>query len=155
MRERWETLDWMIVELMRHCKNEQCFYSTCAHLYERPIVRAHPGIPPASMLLAKVTSLDHTSNCHFRNPKTPQCTLPEWIPTLIFSTSTPVTSRTRLRVEKHDYWGQSNTIWDFKQSSLIFHSRNSFYHIKAHLHTTMSMILPWFWKATDTVVAVT
>ena len=36
----------------------------------------YPGTPALSMMLARVTSLDHTSNCHFRKPRTPQCTLP-------------------------------------------------------------------------------
>ena len=55
----------------------------------------HPARPPASMWLARVTSLDHTSNCHFRRPRTPQCTRPLWMPTRMI-TFTPVTSRTSL-----------------------------------------------------------
>jgi hypothetical protein len=35
---------------------------------------------PDSRWLAIVTSVLHTSNCHFRRPSTPQSTLPEWIP---------------------------------------------------------------------------
>lgn len=61
----------------------------------RPIP-AHPALPPASMWLARVTSLDQTSNCHLRSPRTPQCTRPLWMPTRMF-TFTPVTSRTSLR----------------------------------------------------------
>ena len=60
-------------------------------------VETYPGTPPASMLLASVTSFDHTSNCHFLNPSTPQCTRPVWTPTRMFSTSTPVTLRTKLQ----------------------------------------------------------
>lgn len=60
-----------------------------------PWTRTHPARPPASMWLARVTSLDHTSNCHFRKPRTPQCTRPLWMPTRMF-TFTPVTSRTSL-----------------------------------------------------------
>lgn len=55
----------------------------------------YPALPPASIWLANVTSLDQTSNCHFLSPSTPQCTLPLWIPTRMF-TFTPVTSRTNL-----------------------------------------------------------
>ena len=39
-------------------------------------VSTYPGSPPASILLASVTSLDQTSNCHLRNPRTPQWTRP-------------------------------------------------------------------------------
>ena len=56
----------------------------------------YPGMPPDSMLLAKVTSLDQTSNCHLRRPRTPQWTRPVWIPTRML-TFTPVTSRTKLQ----------------------------------------------------------
>ncbi|KAG7253618.1 hypothetical protein CRUP_027259 [Coryphaenoides rupestris] len=45
----------------------------------------HPALPPASMWLASVTSLDHTSNCHFLRPSTPQCTRPLWMPTRMFT----------------------------------------------------------------------
>lgn len=37
------------------------------------------------MWLARVTSLDQTSNCHLRSPRTPQCTRPLWIPTRMFT----------------------------------------------------------------------
>lgn len=43
----------------------------------------HPGIPPASSMLAMLTSQDQTSNCHFCKPRTPQRTDPEWIPILM------------------------------------------------------------------------
>lgn len=56
----------------------------------------NPAFPPASIWFARVTSLDQTSNCHFLSPSTPQCTLPLWIPTRMF-TFTPVTSRTSLQ----------------------------------------------------------
>lgn len=52
-------------------------------------------MPPLSMWLASVTSLDQTSNCHLTRPSTPQCTRPVWMPTRMF-TFTAITSRTRL-----------------------------------------------------------
>ena len=55
----------------------------------------YPGIPPASILFARVTSLDQTSYCHFLSPRTPQSTRPECKPTLMFS-STSVASTTDL-----------------------------------------------------------
>lgn len=42
----------------------------------------YPGKPPDSMWLARVTSFDQTSNCHFCSPITPQRTEPECIPIL-------------------------------------------------------------------------
>lgn len=63
---------------------------------------AHPGSPPASIMLARVTSLDQTSYCHLRRPSTPHSTLPVWIPTLIFS-CTSVASTTDLpEYEAHE-----------------------------------------------------
>lgn len=61
---------------------------------------SYPAFPPASIWLASVTSLDQTSNCHLRSPRTPQWTRPLWIPTLMF-TLTPVTSLTSL--QSHTY----------------------------------------------------
>lgn len=58
-------------------------------------VATYPGRPPDSMWLASVTSCDHTSNCHFLRPITPQSTLPEWTPTLMLM-SISVASRTCL-----------------------------------------------------------
>lgn len=52
------------------------------------------------MWLASVTSLDQTSNCHLRSPRTPQCTRPVWMPTRMF-TFTPITSRTSLKIKQH------------------------------------------------------
>ena len=69
-------------------------------------VETYPAWPPASIWLANVTSLDQTSNCHFLRPSTPQCTLPLWIPTRMF-TFTPVTSRTSLqdhRILNYQEW---------------------------------------------------
>lgn len=57
---------------------------------------SYPGRPPLSMWLARVTSSLHTSNCHFRRPRTPHSTLPVWIP-ILMSTLKPVASRTNLR----------------------------------------------------------
>ena len=66
---------------------------------------SYPGIPPDSIWLARVTSLLHTSNCHFLSPNTPQCTRPVCIPTRMF-TFTPVTSRTSLQSKDNtlNYW---------------------------------------------------
>ena len=84
-----------------------------------------PGLPPDSIRLAIVTASDQTSNCHFFKPKTsnelclgsifafyrvavklkildlprtPQWTRPEWIPTRIFNSDTPVTILTKFMV---------------------------------------------------------
>lgn len=59
----------------------------------------YPGTPPASMWLAKVTSWDHTSYCHFCRPITPQRTFPECTPTRMLM-STPVASLTFLKTKK-------------------------------------------------------
>lgn len=61
----------------------------------------YPGKPAASMTLARVTSLDHTSYCHLRRPRTPQSTLPVCSPTRMFR-STSVASATDL---EHRYRG--------------------------------------------------
>lgn len=58
--------------------------------------RTYPGRPAASMTLARVTSLDHTSYCHLRRPRTPQRTLPVCKPTRMFR-STSVASATDLQ----------------------------------------------------------
>ncbi len=55
----------------------------------------YPGSPPDSILFARETSSDQTSNCHFRRPMTPQRTFPVWTP-ILMSTSVCVTSRTVL-----------------------------------------------------------
>ena len=59
----------------------------------------YPGIPPASMWLASVTSLLHTSYCHFLRPSTPHSTPPVCRPTRMFS-CTSVCSHTHL--QPHD-----------------------------------------------------
>ena len=59
----------------------------------------YPGIPPDSILLAKVTSSLQTSNCHLRKPMTPQRTLPVWTP-IRMSTLVCVISRTALKTRK-------------------------------------------------------
>ena len=59
----------------------------------------HPASPLASMWLAVVTSLDQTSYCHLRRPRTPQRTRPVWIPTRMFS-CTSVASTTWLQGER-------------------------------------------------------
>lgn len=58
--------------------------------------QTYPGSPPASITLAKVTSFDQTSYCHFRRPRTPQSTLPVCNPTLMLR-STSVASATDLK----------------------------------------------------------
>ena len=60
----------------------------------------HPGIPPDSMLLARVTSLDQASNCHFLLPRTPANRVPEWMPTRMSKEETPVSLRTLLKKQK-------------------------------------------------------
>lgn len=57
--------------------------------------RAHPGMPPASILLATVTSVDHTSYCQRFWPRTPPSTVPVCTPTRM-STPVLVFSRTYL-----------------------------------------------------------
>lgn len=56
----------------------------------------NPGIPPDSILLATVTSVDQTSNCHLFWPRTPPSTVPVCTPTRM-STSVFVFSRTYLK----------------------------------------------------------
>lgn len=58
-------------------------------------VLAHPGMPPASILLATVTSVDHTSYCQRFWPRTPPSTVPVCTPTRM-STPVFVFSRTYL-----------------------------------------------------------
>lgn len=60
----------------------------------------HPGRPAASITLARVTSLDHTSYCHLRRPRTPQRTRPVCSPTRMFR-STSVASATDLQRTCH------------------------------------------------------
>lgn len=55
----------------------------------------HPGMPPASILLATVTSVDHTSYCQRFWPRTPPSTVPVCTPTRM-STPVLVFSRTYL-----------------------------------------------------------
>jgi hypothetical protein len=55
----------------------------------------HPGMPPASILLATVTSVDHTSYCQRFCPRTPPSTVPVCTPTRM-STPVLVFSRTYL-----------------------------------------------------------
>lgn len=55
-----------------------------------------PGSPPVSITLARVTSLDQTSYCHFRRPSTPHSTRPVCKPTRMFKL-TSVASATDLQ----------------------------------------------------------
>lgn len=59
---------------------------------------SYPGIPPDSSLLAMSTSQDQTSNCHFRKPRTPHKTEPEWMP-IRMSMSCFVRERTYLNIQ--------------------------------------------------------
>lgn len=65
-------------------------------MWQKKSNRSYPGIPPLSIWFANVTSFDHTSNCHLQSPRTPQCTRPECIPTLML-TLTSITSLTNLQ----------------------------------------------------------
>lgn len=58
-----------------------------------PARDAHPGMPPASILLATVTSVDQTSYCQRFWPSTPPSTVPLCTPTRM-STAVLVFSRT-------------------------------------------------------------
>lgn len=87
-----------------------------------PKEKTYPGRPPDSIWLANVTSFDHTSNCHFCRPITPQSTEPECIPILykwnaeirnhlhqktktnLMFKSTPVFCRTRLQWGRKGKW---------------------------------------------------
>lgn len=77
----------------------------------------HPGTPPDSMWLAKVTSSLHTSNCHFRSPSTPQRTFPVWIP-ILMSTLNPVASRTNLKTGKCSWITDSGSFPDAMSGGL-------------------------------------
>lgn len=96
-----------------HCAFKRTFLLTSRALHEhnstcskyvkilkwgktKVICWSYPGTPPASMWLARVTSCDQTSYCHFWRPITPQRTFPEWTPTRMFM-STPVASLTFLK----------------------------------------------------------
>lgn len=63
------------------------------HQMVSPAWDAHPGMPPASILLATVTSVDQTSYCQRFWPKTPPSTVPLCTPTRM-STAVLVFSRT-------------------------------------------------------------
>jgi len=96
-----------------HCAFKRAFLLTSRTLHEhnstcskyvkilkwgktKVICWSYPGTPPASMWLARVTSCDQTSYCHFWRPITPQRTFPEWTPTRMLM-STPVASLTFLK----------------------------------------------------------
>lgn len=101
-----------------------CVYWNSIYVWENV---SYPGMPPLSMWLAKVTSFDQTSNCHLIRPKTPQWTLPVWMPTRIF-TFTAITSRTKLRI-KNDKEERKKTYENLRpdsSSSLAFYLLNHF-----------------------------
>lgn len=77
----------------------QCCFGLRQVLFGFATPNTDPGNPPASITLAKVTSLDQTSYCHFLRPSTPHSTRPVWRPTRIFK-STSVASTTDLREKK-------------------------------------------------------
>lgn len=96
-----------------HCALKKAFLLTSRTLHEdnstwskyekilkwgktKVICWSYPGTPPASMWLARVTSCDQTSYCHFWRPITPQRTFPECTPTRMLM-STPVASLTFLK----------------------------------------------------------
>lgn len=87
--------EWL--ELCEPVWQEYSNYKNYDKMEKRLISRfsSYPGSPPASILLARVTSFDQTSYCHLRSPNTPQSTLPECIPTRIFKL-TSVASTTAL-----------------------------------------------------------
>ena len=63
-----------------HLEIEIC-YKIFKNIVRDVMFEAYPGCPPASILLARVTSSDQTSYYHFLAPITPQRTRPEWTPT--------------------------------------------------------------------------
>ena len=91
------------------------------------VLRSYPGSPPASILLASVTSFDQTSYCHFRRPRTPQRTRPVWMPTRMFSW-TSVASTTELKMK----WRQQ-----LLQNSIIY---------KTLLRCFKYVLLSYIWK---------
>ena len=102
----------------------------------------HPALPPASMWLASVTSFDHTSNCHFLSPSTPQCTRPLWIPTRML-TLTPVTSRTSLQTHR----GTASPLQQRTNPARVFvqpktDSRYGLNHVHAHLDAAVGVVGP-------------
>lgn len=122
------------------------------HIFDGLVFIFYPAWPPASIWLASVTSLDQTSNCHFRRPSTPQCTRPLCMPTRMF-TFTPVTSRTNLHMYikwKMCWWGREIDIWnDVKRNS-----RYGLNHVHSHLHTAVRMICPRLRKSRHTVITI-
>lgn len=101
------------------------------YLYKQKLIYfmsrfTHPGSPPASMLLAKVTSLDQTSYCHLRNPKTPHNTRPEWIPTRMFSCTSVASTTDLCAIQRLSYSAESSLhifTWD-----TILHQNSCFYY---------------------------
>lgn len=71
------------------------YYNSACAITNRFHFHIYPGNPPDSMALASVTSLLHTSYCHFFSPSTPHSTRPVCMPTRMFR-FTPVDSHTKL-----------------------------------------------------------
>lgn len=108
------------------------------------LLSSHPALPPASMWLANVTSFDHTSNCHFLSPSTPQCTRPLWMPTRML-TLTPVTSRTNLQRHHHQFppFSKQAINRPAERTTSKKHQCDSRYglnHVDAHLNTAVGVV---------------
>lgn len=81
--------------ILKNYKNQACGRPDGSFAIASWSPSSHPGTPLASMWLARVTSWDQTSYCHFCSPMTPQSTLPECTPTRMLI-STPVAARSFL-----------------------------------------------------------
>lgn len=84
-------------------------------------VETDPGSPPASIMFARVTSLDQTSYCHFLNPRTPHSTRPVCNPTRMFR-STSVASATDLQMNTHTHTYTFRKMSFVKNTELCFNS---------------------------------
>ncbi len=127
----------------------------------------YPGIPPASILLATVTSVDHTSYCQRFCPSTPPRTVPECTPTRM-STSVCVFSLTYLKsrwmCQTSSYSSTPNSsyltincheaVTNSHEQFSMHHSRNGLNHGQTHHDGAGRMVIAVVWKATNTVIAV-
>ena len=74
---------------------------SCAQIWVCIIwVACYPGTPPASVLLAMVTSSLQTSYCHLVSPSTPDSTRPVLIPTLMFKLISAASRTLLVEIEK-------------------------------------------------------
>lgn len=83
--------------LIKKGPHEDACFIVLVHLERLYKPCSYPGIPPASILLATVTSVDHTSYCQRFCPSTPPRTVPLCTPTRM-STSVFVFSLTYLQL---------------------------------------------------------